>query len=77
MTESIMYTKNNCMQCKMMKRLLAQKGIEFKEINVDEDAVALEELKAQGYRSVPVFFSPDQDPIVGFAPDKVKDLVLS
>ena len=36
------YTKNNCMQCKLTKRNLQENGIEYQEVNTDDDEKALE-----------------------------------
>lgn len=66
------YSKNNCIQCKMTKRYLAAHDVAFTEINIDEhpDAVAI--LKAKGFSSVPVVMRDNEEPIVGFAPDRLK-----
>lgn len=64
------YTKNNCMSCKMTKRKLQELGVNYQEINVDEDLSALEYLMECGFRSLPVVFNSD-GPIVigGYAPN--------
>lgn len=67
------FSKNNCMQCKMTKRFLTENQISFEEINIDEQPEAVEWLKAQGYQSVPVTLS-DADAIIGFRPDQLKSL---
>lgn len=38
------YTKNNCMPCKMTKRKLQELGVNYKEHNVDEEPEVLEYL---------------------------------
>lgn len=70
------YTKNNCMPCKMTKRKLQELGVSYKEINVDEDLSALEFLMECGFRSLPVVFKND-GPIVigGYAPNILENLV--
>lgn len=64
------YTKNNCASCSFTKRKLQELGVNYKEINVDEDLTALEYLMECGLRSLPVVFK-DDEPIVtgGFAPN--------
>ena len=63
------YTKNNCIQCMMTKKTLAQYGVSYVEKNVEEDAAAMAFLKEQGYQAVPVVFSEAAEPIKGFRPD--------
>ena len=37
-----LFSKNNCMQCKMAKRFLSENQIAFEEINIDNEPEALE-----------------------------------
>ncbi|MBV7389369.1 MULTISPECIES: glutaredoxin-like protein NrdH [Enterococcus] len=67
------YSKNNCMQCKMTKRYLNDNHISFEEINIDSEPTALDFLKEQGFQSVPVTFN-GSDTIIGFRPDQLKAL---
>lgn len=71
------YTKNNCMPCKMTKRKLQELGVNYKEINVDEDFNALEYLMECGFRSLPVVFNENGAPMVigGYAPNMLEKLV--
>ena len=64
-----LFSKNNCMQCKMAKRFLSENQIAFEEINIDNEPEALEFLKEQGFQSVPVITS-----IIGFRPDQLRQL---
>lgn len=70
------YTKNNCMPCKMTKRKLQELGVNYQEINVDEDLSALGYLMECGFRSLPVVFK-DDEPIVtgGYAPNILEAIV--
>ena len=67
------YSKNNCMQCKMTKRYLTENQISFEEINIDNEPEALGFLKDQGFQRVPVIFG-GQQAIIGFRPDQLKAL---
>ncbi|WP_265458259.1 glutaredoxin-like protein NrdH [Enterococcus sp. HY326] len=67
------YSKNNCMQCKMTKRFLSENHIDFEEINIDLQPEAVDFLKGQGFQSVPVTFK-DATAIIGFRPDQLKSL---
>ncbi|ASZ75606.1 glutaredoxin-like protein [Enterococcus phage phiSHEF4] len=70
------YTKNNCMPCKMTKRKLQELGVNYKEHNVDEDLSALEYLMECGFRSLPVVFKDDEPMVTGgFAPNILENLV--
>lgn len=64
------------MPCKMTKRKLQELGVNYKEINVDEDLNALEYLMEYGFRSLPVVFNND-GPIVigGYAPNILETIV--
>ena len=68
-----LFSKNNCMQCKMAKRFLADNNISFEEINIDNDPSAVNFLKEQGYQSVPIITS-DATTVVGFRPDQLLQL---
>lgn len=68
-----LFSKNNCMQCKMAKRFLSENQIAFEEINIDNEPEALEFLKEQGFQSVPVITS-DAKTIIGFRPDQLRQL---
>nr|DAH82270.1 MAG TPA: glutaredoxin-like protein [Caudoviricetes sp.] len=70
------YTKNNCMPCTFTKRKLQELGVNYKEINVDDDLSALGYLMQCGLRSLPVVFK-DDEPVVtgGFAPNILETLV--
>lgn len=68
-----LFSKNNCMQCKMAKRFLSENQIAFEEINIDNEPEALEFLKEQGFQSVPVITS-DAQTIIGFRPDQLRKL---
>ncbi|EOT29910.1 glutaredoxin-like protein NrdH [Enterococcus saccharolyticus] len=68
-----LFSKNNCMQCKMAKRFLADNNISFEEINIDNDPSAVDWLKEKGFQSVPIITS-DATTVVGFRPDQLRQL---
>ena len=47
------YGKPNCPQCETLKSLLNAKGQEYEYIDMSQDIDALNEVKAQGFRSAP------------------------
>jgi glutaredoxin-like protein NrdH len=67
------YTKNNCVQCDMTKRLMDKMGIEYDTVNISENPEALEKLIELGYRAAPVVIT-DNDSWAGFNPDNIGDL---
>lgn len=68
------FSKNNCMQCKMVKRYLEAHEVAFQEINIDEQPEQIAWLKEQGFKSVPVVVKEHEEAIVGFSPDRLKAL---
>jgi glutaredoxin len=52
--ELIIYTTSDCSSCRMAKGRFAREGLEYREINVEEDEAAATELKQAGYTQAPV-----------------------
>ena len=67
------YTKNNCVQCDMTKRLMDKVGIEYDTVNISENPEALDKLIQLGYRAAPVVIT-ENDSWAGFNPDKIAEL---
>ncbi|AUC25258.1 glutaredoxin-like protein NrdH [Streptococcus uberis] len=68
------YSKNNCMQCKMTKKFLEQNGADFQEINIDEHPEKIDYVKSLGFTSAPVIES-DNLVFSGFQPAKLKEII--
>ena len=68
--------KNNCVQCNATKNALDRQGIDYHLINLDTQPEAIDNLKALGYRQVPVVMTRD-DHWSGFRPDKIAGLSQS
>ncbi|HGI5057562.1 TPA: glutaredoxin-like protein NrdH [Streptococcus agalactiae] len=68
------FSKNNCMQCKMTKKFLDQHGADFKEINIDEKPEKIEYVKNLGFSAAPVIEAGNVV-FSGFQPSKLKELV--
>lgn len=68
------FSKNNCMQCKMTKKFLDQHGADFEEINIDEKPEKIEYVKNLGFSAVPVIEAGNVV-FSGFQPSKLKELV--
>ncbi|MGT2948706.1 redoxin NrdH [Streptococcus devriesei] len=74
MAKITVFSKNNCMQCKMTKKFLEQNNIDFQEINIDEQPDKIDYVKSLGFTAAPVIEAGD---IVfsGFQPAKLKALI--
>ena len=48
------YSKNNCVQCKMTKRFLDSNNIAYREINLDEQPEYIDQVKELGFSAAPV-----------------------
>ena len=67
------YTKNNCMQCTATKNIMDKQGLAYQLVNLDDEPAAIDNLKALGYRQLPVVMA-DGDHWSGFRPDKLMRL---
>ena len=65
MSKVVVYTSNTCPYCTMAKDYLKEKGVEFEEKNVQNDAAARDELISMGYTGGPVLVIGEEE-IVGF-----------
>ena len=76
MERVIVYTKHNCIQCIMTKQELTRHGLTYKEINVDEQPTAMEELIERNLRSMPVVVVDGNwaKAFGGFQPDRLEEL---
>lgn len=68
------FSKNNCIQCKMTKKFLQQHKISFIEHNIDEHPEYVDKLKAAGFLSTPVVELPNGNAFSGFRPDRLQQL---
>ncbi|TCD46577.1 glutaredoxin-like protein NrdH [Streptococcus sp. X16XC17] len=68
------YSKNNCIQCKMTKRFLDEHNVAFTEINLDEQPDYIEHVKELGFSAAPVI-ETENGAFSGFNPSKLKALL--
>lgn len=64
------YTKSNCVQCEQTKKRFASHGIEFTEVNLEENLDKLEEFKSRGLLAAPIV-TTDIKEWSGFRIDKI------
>ena len=65
------YSKNDCVQCKMTKKFLDQHKVEYNEINLDEQPEFIDHVKGLGFSAAPVI-ETENDVFSGFQPGKLK-----
>lgn len=70
----VLYSKNNCVQCKATKKILNQIGISFKEINTDDNPEYLIFIKDNGFKQLPVLEKDGEMLFSGFRPSDLKNL---
>ncbi|MFZ2571421.1 MAG: glutaredoxin-like protein NrdH, partial [Streptococcus suis] len=63
------YSKNDCVQCKMTKKFLDQYNVEYNEINLDEQPEFIDHVKGLGFSAAPVI-ETENDVFSGFQPGK-------
>ncbi|HEL9633879.1 TPA: glutaredoxin-like protein NrdH [Streptococcus suis] len=68
------YSKNNCVQCKMSKKFLDEHNVAYKEINLDEQPEFIDHVKNLGFSAAPVI-ETENEVFSGFQPTKLKALV--
>ena len=73
MNDITVYTKPACVQCNATRKALDKAGIEYRIVDVTENAEAYEYVLALGYLQAPVVVTPAGD-WSGFRPDRLKIL---
>lgn len=68
------YTKPNCVQCDMTKRLMDKIGVSYTTVDIVENPEELDKLIAMGYRAAPVVMTEGGESWAGFQPDKITAL---
>ncbi|MEY8699691.1 glutaredoxin-like protein NrdH [Streptococcus ferus] len=74
MAKITVFSKNNCMQCKMTKKFLEQNGADFEEINIDEQPDKIDYVKGLGFTAAPVI-EAGETVFSGFQPNKLKAII--
>lgn len=67
------YTQNDCVQCHATKRAMESRGLAFEMVNVDHEPEAADELRAMGFRQLPVVVAGETK-WSGFRPDLINRL---
>ncbi|HEY4399028.1 MAG TPA: glutaredoxin-like protein NrdH [Lactobacillaceae bacterium] len=69
-----LYTRTDCVQCRMTEKFLDAQGIGYKNINIDVNPEYIDALKAAGHRQTPVVDIDGIDTFTGFRPDILRGL---
>ncbi|OWJ81594.1 NrdH-redoxin [Haematobacter missouriensis] len=70
----VLYTTAGCQPCRATKRALQQKGIAYEEIDLTQDAAALDLVRSWGYQSAPVVYLGPDHHWYGYRPDLIAGL---
>ena len=68
------YSKNNCMQCHMVKKWLSDKAVQFQEINIDEQPQYIDQVREMGFMAAPIIVK-DTLSFSGFRPTELAKLI--
>ena len=71
---TIVYTKPQCVQCDMTKRLMDKIGVEYTTVDIVENPEEMQKLIDMGYRAAPVVMTEEGESWAGFQPDKITGL---
>ncbi|NMM93345.1 glutaredoxin-like protein NrdH [Bifidobacterium oedipodis] len=70
------YSTSHCPQCAATKRQFSKLGIDYRDINLEEQPQVLEQLRAEGFHQAPVVVTDDQS-WCGYRPDLIKQLAAT
>lgn len=68
------FSKNNCMQCHMVKKWLSDKAVQFQEINIDEQPQYIDQVREMGFMAAPIIVK-DTLSFSGFRPTELAKLI--
>jgi len=67
------YTRHDCQACELTKRALQRRGLDYHEVNLDQEPERAAEVEARGHRSLPVVIT-DTDEWAGIDPARLRAL---
>ncbi|GKT02778.1 glutaredoxin-like protein NrdH [Furfurilactobacillus sp. WILCCON 0119] len=73
MAKITVFTKDNCIQCKMTKRFLTAHNVDFEEQNINQHPELIDYLKGRGFQAMPVV-DAGEAVVSGFRPDVLATL---
>lgn len=66
------FTKNRCGKCEFTKNWLKRNNVEYREVNIEKEDGALDEVIEMGFRSFPVVVIPNEEPYSGHDEEKLR-----
>lgn len=75
MKQVIIYSKNGCGPCQMMKTWFEENGVEYEERNISTSDTYMQELQYLGFQSVPITLVNGEVKANGFEPWKLEDVL--
>lgn len=73
----ILYTQPDCRPCKRVAQKLKEAGVEFELVDLTVNLIAADYVKKViRASSTPIIEVDGREPIIGYQPDKVKELIL-
>lgn len=72
--EVVIYTRNNCVPCQNTKALLMERGIKYKQRNIDQHDKYKKEVLALGAKGVPVVLVDGEIVAEGHKPKVIKGI---
>ncbi|MEO8610133.1 MAG: glutaredoxin family protein [Chloroflexota bacterium] len=69
------YTQPTCQACHRLKNFLAQKGVEYRQLDITADEEAFAQLQHLGFTTTPVILI-GSEVIVGFDQPKLEQLLF-
>jgi glutaredoxin-like protein NrdH len=74
MQVTVYSTGPSCVQCKQTQRELDKKGIDYRVVDLNDDAEAMSRVRGLGYVQAPVVELSGGETWSGFRPDKIRQL---
>jgi glutaredoxin-like protein NrdH len=71
---TIVYTKDNCVQCVATKKMMDKLGVPYDTVDITDNPEELDKLIALGYRAAPVVIT-ENDSWAGFNPAKIEGIL--
>lgn len=73
----ILYTQPNCLPCRRVEKKLTEAGIRFELVDLSKNRIAADYVKrVLMAKSTPIIEADGRLPIIGYQPDKLKELIL-
>lgn len=74
MSEVTIYSLPACPHCKAAKQFFEDQNIPYKDVNLNKDKEAMQEIVKKGFKSAPII-KIDDEYLPGFDAKKIKELL--